>query len=250
MPQAFLDHDQSSSADPVERLMALLRLRDQTSRAGAILQSYDPAFSASTIVGPVRQSKLVSGIEERLVEVRARGRVAEPLARNLPGMGLERYMLAARELRGLPTIPPALAGELADLLRGYHRAHLIGPGFGGELSEGLMFAPERVNLEAQNEGVEHFIRRAREASGVELSVKARARGARLIVPLTNNRIEYVDVLRHVEYRITGTRDNGEQIHYLVAIKIGDPPDGRPKIIKNTVPADAPGGDVLARLAAE
>ena len=248
MQQAFTDQQNTASGDPIERLMALLRLRDQIVRAAEILRSYDLAFTSSTTTGIVTTSDMVKGIYERSIKVTADGRVGEPLARNLPGVGLERYMLTARDLGELSTNPPGLAGRLAHLLRGYHRAHLIGPGFGGEMFEGMMLAPAGVNLEAQNEGVEHFIRQVRQI-GVEPSLTACASGQQLIVRLAGGGVEHVDVLRRVEYVITGTLGGRDPVTHRVVIDISAPPDGRPKITTNTIPANAPGGDVLARLSA-
>jgi hypothetical protein len=32
------------------------------------------------------------------------------------------------------------------------------------------------------------------------------------------------------------------------VAVGKPPNGRPRIVENTIPAAAPGGDMLAKLA--
>jgi len=108
-----------------------------------------------------------------------------------------------------------------------------------------MNAPAGVNLDAQNDGVERFIR-ASAASGVEVSVDTCAFGRRLVVPLSDGTTEHVDILTRVEYWITGTT-GGDPVNYHVIIEVTPPPNGRARIVENTIPPDAPGGDVLARL---
>ena len=43
-------------------------------------------------------------------------------------------------------------------LRGWHRAHSVGPGVGAESGVGIRYAPPEVNLKYQNSGIEKFIR--------------------------------------------------------------------------------------------
>ncbi len=248
MHRAFLEYERSASSDPVERLMALLRLREQVARAAEVARSYAPAFTAAVTPGPLATSGLVPGISERPLDVRAAGHVSEPLARDLPGVGLEHYMLSPNDLAELPTSPPGLAKRLSELLRGYHRAHLIGPGFGSELFEGLMLAPEAVNLDAQNKGVELFIR-SLDAAGADVSIESHATGRQLVVPLVDGTVEHVDILTRVEYQITVERGDNSPRSYRVVIDVSSPPNGRATVIENTVPPDAPGGDVLRRLTA-
>ena len=237
---------EASLRDPVARLLELMRLRDAAARAGEILRSYGPQFTATPRAGeptPVAD-RLVAGVPERLITVEASGVVSEPLARDLPGLGLEEYMLPPRELADLPTRARGLGQRLAQLLAKWHRAHLIGPGFGTELFTGMMLAPESVNLRAQNEGVEHFIRTAAAVEGVTVEVKATAHGRRLEVPLRRGRPEQIDVLSRVEYSITVTHEQGATRTYEVTIEIGDPPGGEIRV-DSTIPPTAPGGDVLA-----
>jgi hypothetical protein len=218
---------------------------------GEILRSYGPRFTATETESPTRTAPgdtLVRGVPERTFTVEASGVVGEPLARDLPGLGLEEYMLAPRALAELPTRTRGLGRRLAELLRGWHRAHLVGPGFGSELFTGMMLAPEHVNLRVQNEGVEHFIRTAAANKNVaEVSVRAYAEGRRLEVPLKKG-TEYIDVLTRVEYEITitlkGFPGQERSATHRVTIEIGPPPEGAVKV-DSTIPATAPGGDVLA-----
>jgi hypothetical protein len=48
-----------------------------------------------------------------------------------------------RKLADLPTRASGLGRRLVRLLANWHRAHLIGPGFGTELFTGMMLAPNR-----------------------------------------------------------------------------------------------------------
>lgn len=245
--QAFIEYNELTTEDPVARLEALLRLQDQViGRTREVLRWLDPTFSSNTAIGALTESGDLAGLQEQPVDVTAAGNIGEPIRRDLPGVGLERYLLTPSEIAELHTEPPELAGQLAGLLRGYQRAHLVGPGFGGELFEGLMLAPEKMNLEAQNDGVEKFVRDSR-AAGVEMSVDVHASGRRLVVPLAEGGIEHVDVLTRVEYDITGTLGDHPSQKYRVVIEVGPPPNGAVTVIESTIPADAPGGDVLQRL---
>ncbi len=224
--------------DPVKGLVDLLRMRDEIARAAEILRSYDPTFRASQETFGMDPSRRFPGAHEQSLRVEAQGRVSEPLARDLPGMGLERYALTPADLGGLKTNPPELAGRMAAMLDGYHRSHLIGPGFGGELFEGMMLAPRSVNLELQNEGVEAFIRKAADR-GNHVELKATAVGDRIVVPLADGGSESIDILGRVRYEITV---NGLQ--YEVVIAIDPPPAGTARVIRNTIPAGAPGSEAL------
>jgi hypothetical protein len=188
-------------------------------------------------------------VGERAFTVDASGTLGEPLARDLPGLGLEEYMLAPRKLADLPTRTRGLGARLAELLRGWHRAHLIGPGFGTELFTGMMLAPEEVNLHAQNEGVEAFIRAAAaDPNFSDVSVRATARGRRLEVPLKKGRSEHVDILRRVDYTIDitvkGYEGQEAMRTHRVVIDVGDPPNGAIRVYSD-LPAGVPGADVLA-----
>ena len=235
MDDAFAEH--RATTDPIERLFGALRLRDEVARAGEILRSYDPRFSVSQSAGKSRPSSQLKGAREIPITVATKGIVGEPIARSLPGMGLEKYVLLPDEIGALKTTPRSLAATLAAQVRGYHRAHLVGPGFGGELREGLMLAPRDVNLHVQNEGVEAFIR-ASAASGRETTVEAKATGRRIELPLAGGGVEHVDILTKVEYTITA---NGKT--FAVVITVGPPPGGR-VAVTSTIPEGAPGADKL------
>ena len=247
MRQAFLDYNEAPTDDPVERLEALLRLQDQViGRVAEVLRWLDPSFRADTATGPLTDSSELSGLQEQTIDVTAAGSVGEPISRDLPGVGLERYMLTPSEIAELHTDPADLAEQLAGLLRGYQRAHLVGPGFGGELFEGMMLAPEKMNLEAQNKGVEAFIRSSR-AAGIDVSVDVHASGRRLVIPLAEGGVEHVDVLTRVDYTITGTMGDHPPQTYRVVIEVGPPPNGAVRVVESTIPSNVRGGDVLQRL---
>jgi Bacterial toxin 4 len=241
MNEAFLDFRQARHSDPVQSLFELLRLQGEVARAAEVLRSNDATFSSKVSQGDARASSLVrrKGVQEREIVARASGRITEPLARDLPGMGLERYALRPEDLGSLPTKAKGLGEDLAALLADYHRAHLVGPGFGGELYEGMMLAPRSVNLELQNKGVETFIRTSRSA-GLDVTLEVRAVGRRLEIPLEDGSIETIDILREVHYTIRGVGDTT----YRVSIEITNPPGGAGKVM-STIPENAPGGDVLA-----
>ena len=150
----------------------------------------------------------------------ATGTLSEPLAR----AGLENHTLGSAEIRAHPTSPPWLRNRLADLVQGWQRAHLIGPGFGGELFVGLMLAPWGVNQLAQNRGIERMLRdiadAARGGSGFAITPTVTATGRRLSIPLAGGGFEYVDVLGSVVYELArGTN----QPPYRIAIAVN--PDG-------------------------
>ncbi len=126
----------------------------------------------------------------------AEGNLREPMVRDR----LERVLLTPSQIRGLKTVPPGLAARLARWVEGWQRAHLIGAGFGGELIEGIMLAPEGINQLVQNKGFEDILRRAYGA-GAEIPLTARARGRRLAVPLRDGTTEIVDVLDSVHYEV-------------------------------------------------
>ncbi|GAA4878632.1 polymorphic toxin type 4 domain-containing protein [Actinomycetospora straminea] len=137
--------------------------------------------------------------------VRADGVLGEPLARDLPDVGLEKHLPTPDDIRGLPTDPPWLAARLADLLTSagheWERAHLIGPGFGAELFEGITLAPRGVNQIAQNRGIEGFLRHAAETVGGDVRVAAEVHSRRLAIPLAGGTFEHIDVMESVHYRV-------------------------------------------------
>ena len=201
---------QSSGDDPIERLMALERVRRQVMEVGQeFLRSYGEGFTARPELGDVSASSTLVGTRQRTISVSASGKIYEPLNRRLPGMGLERYMLTPGAIAKLKTVPPGVGRRLAERLgwssedggrRAFHRAHLVGPGFGSELFEGMMLAPPDVNLRAQNNGVEELIR-IMGAAGREVTLDVKATGTRYVLDLEGGGTEEVDVLSQVEYRI-------------------------------------------------
>jgi hypothetical protein len=236
MYQAFLDFNAKPTADPVERLMALGEVQQRIVDAMEALRAHDPTFSATVEpVGDVEPSDLVAGLQEQEIAVTATGRVSEPLFRQ----GFEKQLRSAGKLAGLKS---GFRERLAQLLARYHLAHLIGPGFGGELREGIMLAPPDMNLGAQNDGVETFIRWAKEA-GARLTLTAKATGRRLMVPLDGGGTAHVDVLTRVEYRI---KIDGYDPELVVDITVSDPPNGRATVEHSDVPADAPGAAELLK----
>ena len=98
-------------------------------------------FVGETTVEQYLREKVRTSIEilsdEKLltlltVKVTAEGIPGESLSRGLPGMSKEKHLKTPKELGKLKRIDPDLAERLEFLLAGYHRAHLAGPGFGGE----------------------------------------------------------------------------------------------------------------------
>lgn len=174
------------------------------------------------------------------LEVTASGRLGEPLDRRLPGMDASKYARSVGQLAKLETQPTWLAARLAELVKGWQRAHLVGPGFGGELFAGLMLAPEGVNQVAQNQGVEDFLRRAADWRGTgDVAVQVTARGRRLAIPLQDGSFEDVDVLSSVRYEIP--RRNGPPLVYEILVA----PNGKWRT-KHNLPSGAPGARARKR----
>jgi hypothetical protein len=148
------------------------------------------------------------------LDVIAEGTLREPIAR----AGLEKVQLTPTQIGRLKTVPPGLAARLAKLLERWQRAHLVGPGFGAELVEGIMLAPEGVNQLVQNKGFEDALRRAH-GLGADVPLTARAKGRRLAVPLRDGTTEVVDVLDSVHYEIP--REGREPIRFDITVR----PDG-------------------------
>jgi hypothetical protein len=234
LDNAFVAQKAATGGDPVTRLKALLDLHEKVVRAGETLRVHDPRFRVTeNIVGAARDGTFLPGTQEHDISVRATGSPGEPLSRDLPGVGFEKEHLTPTNIADLKTDPPGLAQELADRVPGYQRAHLIGPGFGGELREGLMLAPEHVNQVLQNRYVEDFIRTA-QGAGVDMTVTTTAQGRRIDVPLEGGGTRAIDILRSVEYQIAGTID-GKQAIFTVRIEVPDTPGATPKMTTNLPP---------------
>ena len=104
----------ATSDDPVKDLMDLMKVREEIARAGEVLRSYDPTFASTRPeLGEMQPSTLLAGAHEQPIGIGAEGRVTQPLARDLPGIGLEKYQLTPQELGALKTKPPELAAELS-----------------------------------------------------------------------------------------------------------------------------------------
>ncbi|MFF4911228.1 polymorphic toxin type 4 domain-containing protein [Streptomyces sp. NPDC001260] len=142
------------------------------------------------------------------------GSLREPVQR----AGLEKALIPSAKIRTLTTAPPELAARLAKLVDGWERAHLIGPGFGTELVEGMMLAPEGVNQLVQNKGFENMLRRLHK-TGADVPLTARNNGRRLVVPLADGSSEIVDILESVQYTVK--RGDGTPVVLDITVK----PDG-------------------------
>lgn len=102
-----------------------------------------------------------------------------------------------------------------------------------------MLAPAGLNLDAQNRGVERFIR-ASDDAGIDVRLDASVKGRRLAIPLADGSFEYVDVLTQVSYTIH--RRTGGPL--LVTLEVTPPPNGTWDVVRNDIPEGAPGGEIL------
>ncbi|QDB79400.1 DUF4157 domain-containing protein [Georgenia wutianyii] len=189
---------------PVEFGLAFERARSLVARARERLRALgDPHIRGTETPGEWgratrRPFDRFQDVEQTQVVATAEGRITEGLDRSLPEVGLERYTLSASELGGLG-VRPALRSRLASFFRGFHRAHMSGPGFGSELLQGLWFAPDTFNLRTQNRGIEAVIRKAHDL-GWTVDVAIRAQGTRLRVPTADGSVE-VSVLDSITYEV-------------------------------------------------
>jgi hypothetical protein len=273
MTAAVSSHRNRPAINPVVRLLDLMELEGMIARASETVRSlrkrFDVVSSVLTVEGGVpalaaqgndaaahRLAKIAESFqtppgrrppEERLlgllrlgaVDVLAHGMPGEPLARSLPGMGLEKYVLGARHLADLETAPPRLARWLGQMFADFERAHLVGPGFGDELFAGLALAPREFNQHAQNKGVEKMIR-AMVAQGLEPEVRVALHAERLAIPMRDGTFEFIDVVRKIEYTITAKSG----VSGVVAFDVSGPPNPGWKVTRNDFPEGVPGGDVL------
>ena len=132
---------------------------------------------------------------------RAEGTTRQPLGRTTRGVGLERAFLRPAEIGALRSETPGLAARLALLMHEWERAHMVGPGFGSELFEGLALAPWGVNHLAQNDGIEAVIRALHE-SGADPHAVVQANTRTLVVPLVGGGFQEFDVLGSIRYDVT------------------------------------------------
>ena len=275
MKSAFVAHGGRTPADPVAGLLDLMTLENLVGRTSETVRSFGKRFDISsgtlTPVGgktvPLQGVPGSADVPRRLAEistavatlpsrrpaarrlldlmhlgslrVTASGTPGEPLARNLPGMGLEKYYLGPSALGRLETAPPSLARWLKTVFRGFERAHLIGPGFGDELFAGMSLAPKDFNQGAQNRGIERFLRAAAER-GLKPKVQVALQADRLAIPLDKDKFEFVDVIRKIEYTITVVGENP----LVVGFEVSGPPRPRWKVVRNDLPAGVPGSAAL------
>lgn len=211
------DADISGVTDPAALERAAKRLRSAVMETHDVLRSFsdrftttpglDPGFDTAGVAQRARSLRPSSVTPQRLgnaltvgkLTAEAGGVLGESIPRKTPGVGLEKYLVSAR-MSALATRPPWLRRALRAMLRGWERAHLIGPGFGGEVFAGLALAPNKVNQIVQNRGIEKMLRQAaRVADDVHVTVKFQ--GQRLAVPLENGSFDFIEIARRIEYRV-------------------------------------------------
>jgi hypothetical protein len=238
MDAAFRRFESGATGDPMADLMRLVDLQATVGREMNAIRNQAKVFELTVQHGPAEPSAAFPGAREAPITVEARGPVTESLDRGLPGGSKESQVLTPKEIRALKTNPPELAGQLADELERHHRAHLIGPGFGSELRQGIMLAPERVNLDLQNKGVETFIRSFPD-EGRSVNVIATAEGRRVQIPLDGGGMERVDILTKVHYAIEVPGEGTFEVEITIT-------NGEGKVTKNTVPEGRPGYDEIMK----
>jgi hypothetical protein len=248
----LLDAPPEPGADMVDGLLRIEQFQQDIARAGEVLRSSGdslwkmdspPDAGPTAADGDAVRAKLaaagdvdamtppavLAATEAGPLNVAASGTLGEPLARDLPGVGLEGYILTPKDIAKLDTEPAGLGARLAQLIAGYHRAHMVGPGFGDELFAGIMMAPSAFNLDTQNKGIEALLRSLR-ARGEDVEVKIRATGTRHVLPLAGGGVEHVDILDSIRYEVR--RPNGDVL--VVEYHIGPPPQGTVTIVENDV----------------
>jgi hypothetical protein len=141
---------------------------------------------------------------------------------------LQGYTLGEGGIRALATDPPGLADRLADVVAGWERAHMVGPGFGSEEFLGIMLAPWGVNQVAQRQGIEAFLRWARD-NGYTTDPFIRAAGRRLAIPLEGGGYDYVDILTSIHYEIP--RAGALALTFDITVQ----PDGSWTVVHNLPP---------------
>ncbi|HEX5543350.1 MAG TPA: polymorphic toxin type 4 domain-containing protein [Micromonospora sp.] len=181
-----------------------------SAEAAARADTIRSRLTSTPSVADLPRPQLLDELRLSDLDVIAEGALREPIAR----AGLEKVQLSPAQIAGLKTVPPRLAARLAELFERWQRAHLVGPGFGTELVEGIMLAPEGVNQLVQNKGIEDALRRAH-GLGAEVPLTARAKGRRLAIPLQNGTTEVVDVLESARYKIP--REGREPIRFDITV---------------------------------
>jgi outer membrane biosynthesis protein TonB len=105
-------------------------------------------------------------------------------------------------------------------LKGWHRAHSVGPGFGAESGAGIRYAPPEVNLKYQNAGIEQFIREFNQEKAPD--VKLLLRTETTAHPGTMR-------LKEITYRLSAQRAGGKgTILFERTIEVGSDPV-KPKV---------------------
>ena len=243
--RALLAAPPEPGTNAVDVLLRLEQLQQDISRAGEILRSngeslweiHSPDHPAPSAVdadevrdaiadaGGVKSmspAAVLSATEVMDLDVSATGKIGE----GLPRMGLEEIQMTPEKIGTLKTDPPELAQRLARMLDGYHRAHMVGPGFGDELTAGIMLAPSNFNLNTQNKGIERLLR------GQDVVVTIQATGTRHAIPLKGGGVEHVDILTSVTYTVTRP---GTGKTFVVEYRIGPPPRGAVTMIPDNIP---------------
>jgi Domain of unknown function (DUF4157)/Bacterial toxin 4 len=256
--------------DPIVHFLLLEELRVQISEAGEVLRAQERRFAAEVsgdeVPGRARGGQQATAAHEASATIAehtaaadidgmspeevvamlhfgdpvasASGRVGEPLDRELPGLGLNRKAPTASDIAKWKTNPPELAAKLAAIFTGWQQAHMIGPGFGGELWEGMMLASSEFNLTAQNSHVETYIRTAHENGFQVERLRVQVEGMRLAVPMADGSFEHLDVLTKVTYEIHQPRVGEAPLRVVLE---ADPPPGRGwRATTNDIPTGAPG----------
>ncbi|OFE15251.1 hypothetical protein BA895_05710 [Humibacillus sp. DSM 29435] len=230
MESAYQSLSAKMGKDPIEGLFRLEKMRAEIARVSEVLRVHSSNFTAKLTYGKTVTDS--TGVTIDTIQVVATGSVKDGFWRGLPGAGKERSLPTPGKILKAKTMPLQLAADWSSKVQGFHRAHLIGPGFGGELKMGIMLAPSRVNLNTQNKGVEHFIRRSA-ATGCPVDLVATALGARVRLPLAAGGVLVFDVLSRVSYLITVNEKS-----FTVTIETN------PYAVHSTVPTNAPGAEHL------
>ena len=235
-----LDDRFRPTAEPIADLLQVAEVRLSAIDADNALDAAAPRFKAwrgKTSDWVAGQAEL-EGASTRTREVGASGTVSDSLAKR---GGYEHALPTPSDIAKWPTEPRGLAAKLAELLAGFQRSHLVGPGAGTELRSGLVLAPEVVNQVIQNLGIEAFIRpwgRAQvEGQPLDHRVEIRAQVRDIQVPLHDGSTRVITVLAAETYVIHGPEGSYELSFVVNGNDI--------EITRNTIPRDAPGGDVLA-----
>lgn len=95
-------------------------------------------------------------------------------------------------------------------LKGWHRAHSHGAGTGTEVEAGILYAPPKVNLELQNQGVEKRIRELYQAKPAD---------TKLILTTETFAHSRTRRLKEIRYRVTAVRGDETEIKFEASIEV-------------------------------